>query len=209
MVFKTITPFATRWCFTISILFFSTPLLIGQAMLDTLAQETCECVSQKNLEGLDEAALNMELGLCIMQGLNTHEGKLGDDLKVDIADQESMRKLGEQIGLRMANRCPDILMMIVSAKGQKANANNGTVLTGTIKAIDGEEFGRIILVDETGREHKLLWLRYFKGSDQLVADATLFIGKKARVEYETIECYLPKVKEYSNRKEVKSLEILD
>lgn len=185
--------------------FFMGSTAYTQEMLDTITRETCECISGKNLANLDADNLNLALGTCMIESLTRHETAMRD-LNINPNDADGMRQFGEKVGLRMVNICPDILLKIAElAQPQPATDNE---LIGTIVRTGGEEFGFVMVRDEQGREHKLLWLRYFKNSEQLIQNPQQVIGRKVRIHYETIECYAPKERDYFERKEIKRMEFL-
>ncbi len=174
-----------------------------QEMLDTITQETCDCISGKNLANLNAENLNLVLGTCMIESLGRHESAM-KELNINLHDADGMRQLGEKVGLRMATICPDILLKIAELSQPQPTTDNE--LLGTIVRTGGEEFGFVIVRDEQGREHKLLWLRYFKNSEQLIQNPQQVIGKRVRIHYEAIECYTPKEREYFERKEIKRME---
>lgn len=176
-----------------------------QEMLDTITVETCECISGKNLANLNAETLNLVLGTCMIESLGRHENAM-QELNINLHDADGMRQFGEKVGLRMAGICPDILLKIAELSQPQASTDNE--LVGTIVRTGGEEFGFVIVRDEQGREHKLLWLRYFKNSEQLIQDPQQVIGKRVRIHYETIECYAPKERDYFERKEIKRMEFI-
>lgn len=189
---------------TIAIILFSFTCY-SQEILDTITQETCDCISGKNLDNLDIENLNVELGFCMIESLNRHENA-SKELNINIYDAEGMTQFGEKVGARMAIKCPEVMSRIVAANNRQATSQNQ--LEGTIVRIEGNEFGFVVLRDAQAREHKLLWLRYFKNSEQLANNPRQMIGKKVRISFETIECYSPSERDYFERKEIRGLEFL-
>jgi hypothetical protein len=184
-------------------------------IVDVIAQETCDCVSKKNLESLDQDQINMELGFCIMESLGKHKGEYEDKINVDLNDPSSFQKLGEQIGFKMAAICPQTLMKVATVQqGAAAAPAPGasqpvSELAGTMKGLQGDDFQYVVVTEDSGREHKFLWLRYFKGSEKLIEDPKSLMGKKVKVTFATIESYSAKLKDYTNRKEIKGLEVMN
>lgn len=174
----------------------------SQNMLDTLTRETCDCIANKDLESFDAEQLNLELGFCMIESLNRHKDA-EHALDVNIYDAESMRELGEQVGMRMAVTCPEVIAKIAALSNDKAAAENE--LEGIIVGIEGREFGFVIVEDASGRAHKLLWLRYFDNAEQLTQNPNGAIGKRVRVRFEPIECYSPAEGDYFERKEITAL----
>lgn len=189
--------------------------IFAQDALDKISQETCDCLKGKNFEGKSQDDLSVELGMCMMTSLSTRQDKMSE-LGIDMTDQSSMEAFGQKVGLKMATKCPDVLMKIgmmstettttTTTTKTTATAEMVQVMEGTIKGLEGEEFSILVLTDETGRDQKFLWLRYFAGSEKLSSDFKSVVGKKVKVKYKSIEVYSPKAKEYFDRKELKGIE---
>lgn len=186
--------------------------LSAQDLMDKLADEACTCISKKDVEKMDADQLQMQLGFCIMESVGAHadefQKQYGD---LNFSDSDAMTKLGEQIGMKMAFKCPTVLMKMASVQTEVATMPAPGVveeLTGTVKAIDGDEIAQVTVVDESGRTHKFLWLRYFNGSDRFISEPGKVIGSKVKVTFETIEAYSPKAREYYDRKEIRGVEFL-
>ncbi len=177
----------------------------SQEVLDTITRETCDCIAAKGIGNLSPENLNLELGFCIIESLNRHENA-SKELNINIYDADGMRQLGEKIGMRMAVTCPDIIFKIAALN--ESPESSGAQVEGVITGIEGNEFGFVLLRDDEGRVQKLLWLRYFQHSEQLINDAKGVIGKRVRITYEPLECYSPRERDYFERKEIRAIEFL-
>lgn len=191
----------------VAIFSFSATTLSAQDLLDKLAEASCSCISQKSSDNLSSDELQIQMGFCIMEAV----GKYPEDFQkqygnLDFTDQQAMTKLGEDIGMRMAFKCPDVLMKMAAVETE-TTVTTTTVsnISGTLRAIEGDDFSQLVVEDESGRKHKLLWLGYFNGSEQLIEDQSRAIGRRVNVSYETVECYSPKANDYINCKEIKAL----
>jgi hypothetical protein len=195
-------------------LIFAAMLLLAapvsaQDLLDKLADYSCNCLSQKNLDNASTEEIQMQMGFCIMEAV----GKYPDEFQkaygsLDPSDQAAMTKLGEDIGMKMAFKCPNTLMKLAVMETQTTTTSTVTTvstLKGTLKAVEGDDFSQLVIRDEAGRTHKLLWLEYFNGSERLISSPEKAIGRQVTVQYETIECYSPKVNDYINCKAVKEV----
>ncbi len=181
----------------------------GQELNDILAQETCDCMSEKNVDGMSEEQIQMEFSLCIMTSMGNHQAEL-EKMDLDLPDQAAITRLGEQIGLKMATKCPALLMKMGAMQTEQAQKQMKTVseMEGAIKRIEGEEFSFIVLADDQGREHRFLWLRYFPGSEKLINDMDGALGKKVKIQYSSMECFSPKIKDYYDRREITAIQFL-
>jgi hypothetical protein len=181
--------------------------LSAQDLLDKLAEASCDCISKKDTDSMSSDDLQMQMGFCIMEAVSKYpaefEKEYGD---LNPGDQQAMTKLGEDIGMRMAAKCPAILMKIATVETQ-ANVQTSTqsTISGTLKAVEGDDFSQLIIEDPTGRRHKILWMGYFKGSERLIESPEKALGRKVTVTYEEVECYSPKVKDYINCKEAREV----
>lgn len=198
----------TKQLFGVLIALLSVLPLTAQDLLDAIAQETCDCIGKKDLEGMAQEKINLELGICMMESFSSRDATEMAKLEVDITDQSSINKFAEKIGIRMAVKCPSTLQKVAATNTvvEQETVVMGTI-EGTIKEVTDGEFSYIIVEDGSGRSHKLLWLRYFKGSETISSNPESAKGKKAKITYAPIECYSPKAKDYYDQKEIKSLEL--
>jgi hypothetical protein len=176
-------------------------LTIAQAQDDvykTIATETCECVSKRNIDTSKRSEVEMALGLCMLEGIQTH------DLGIDITDDAAMSKFGEKVGLQMAPICPSLFTVFMEDPQEEKEVLE---LTGKIKSVETNEFLFVILKEDSGKEHALLWFRYFPGSDEFKDDPKKLVGKKITIVYQDIECYFPKQKAYNHAREIVELKI--
>ncbi len=186
--------------------FLSLSRSYSQAALDTITIATCQCIAEKNLDALDSEALNMELGFCIIESLSRHPNA-ANELNVNIYDTESMGNVGEKIGSRMALLCPSVVAKIAAVNSTPARPSEQQ-MEGVITGIEGREFGFVLLRDDQGRTHRLLWLRYFPNSERLMEDARRVTGQRVRVTFTPIECYSPAERDYFERREIRAMEFL-
>lgn len=165
----------------------------------TIAKETCDCIAKRNIDAAKRAEVEMALGLCMLESINAHE------IDIEVSDEAAMTKFGEQVGMQMAPICPTVFKAFIESEEEVQP--QAVELTGTVKSIESGEFLYIIFKEDSGKEHKLLWFRYFPGSDDFKDNPKGLIGKKATVFYHDIECYFPKMKAYYNTKEIVELKL--
>ncbi len=165
----------------------------------TIAAETCECVSKRSIDTSKRSEVEMALGLCMLESIQAH------DVGIEITDDAAMSKFGERVGLQMAPICPDLFRVFMENSSTEEVV--ALELVGKVKSIESGEFLYLIFKEDSGKEHKLLWLRYFPGSDDFKTDPKKLIGKKMTVAYQDIECYFPKLKAYYNAKEIVEMKL--
>lgn len=190
---------------------------VAQDVMDKLAEYCCGCFAQKDTDNMKSGEMQLVLGTCMMEGVSKYPKELAEEYgEINITDQEGLTKLGEQIGMRMAFKCPTILMAmandtelmdeILGDADTAADTSEYTTITGKLIAIEGTEMSRLIVADASGRKHKLLWMGYFPGSEQLVNNPKVVVGQTVSFTYETVECYSPKLKDYINCKVLRGVE---
>lgn len=189
------------------------PMLAQDALLDKLADTACGCISKKDTDAMSVDDLQMQLGFCIMEAVGANQAAFEKEYgQLDPSDQSAMTKLGEQIGMKMAFKCPNVIMKLAGQQPpQGMNAApaakaKGTV-SGSFEGVSGDDIATITIKEANGRTQKLLWMDYFKGSDALIQNPGSLKGKTVTVEYETIEVYSPQAKEYFDRKKVTGLSV--
>ena len=175
---------------------------------DLLAKEACSCTSNKDFTTKSSSELEMILGICIIESLGNHS----DDMpEINLSDQSALYKLGEQVGIKMATHCPEVLMAIAGETTiQEKEPDEMTTISGTIKGFEGADAQFILIEEETtNKREKLLWWRNFDGSVVLEGLGEKAIGVKVSLTYSLMECWSPKFGEYIIRKEITSLTVLE
>lgn len=182
-----------KFTFTFLFIALAVSVMAQEDLYKTVAKETCECVTKRNIDVNKRSEVEMALGLCMLESIQTHK------IDIQITDENAMGKFGEQVGLQMAPLCPELFKAFMADEAEEVETIE---LTGKIRSIESGEFLYVILKEDSGKEHKLLWLRYFSGSDDFKNDPKKLIGKNVTVTYQNLECYIPKSKEYYNNKEI-------
>ncbi|MBI3218488.1 MAG: hypothetical protein HYZ44_03170 [Bacteroidetes bacterium] len=184
--------------FIISVAFiFSFLFSSAQDVFDKMAQETCACINKNDLPKLTKDEIETKLGLCMIEAASNQK------YDIDATDAEAGRKLGEKVGAKMATICPKVFIYLLDDERSPAEATKKIV--GTIKKLIEGEFNYLLIKDSSGREVKLIWLRYFKGSEELLENNGKLEGKKVTIAFEEVECYSPQAKSYLVLKEIREL----
>ncbi|NUY79972.1 hypothetical protein HUK80_03615 [Flavobacterium sp. MAH-1] len=179
------------------------------ALLQKVAEETCKCIEDKKLDmSGDFENLKGQFGLCMIQSYTANSKAMGGE-ELEFDDSASIEKLGSEIGVKMLNICPDYILALGkhAIKEKQEAAAEETVLasvTGKILEIKTEQFVSIQVKDENGRTHTMLFLDYFD-SASLFTEGNLKKGDKAKVSYNEIELYDPKMKEFRYYKVIAGL----
>lgn len=143
------------------------------------------------------------MGLCLL------ESAQATGMELDMSDAGAMRSLGEKVGMQMAGICPEVFSSFMEDGGGQEEESEMVTITGKVKSVDDGDFLTISLKEDSGKEHKLMWLRYFPGSDEFQDDPKKLVGKRVEITYQSLECYQPKAKIYYNNKEITNLKLRD
>lgn len=185
--------------------------LHAQDVLDVMANESCDCIRNKNLDlkAISSEQIQLEYGICIVKSYSAHREEYNKTNKSDFKDKDSMRKLGEDVAIKMFDICPEILMAM--NKDDEEAISVADVATEFLK-IDGEvtdivieQFVTIKIKDKYRIVHDMILLDNFD-------TATLYTQGKIKkkdvisVSYSEVELFDPKAKEYRFYKVITGLE---
>ncbi|MFH4965233.1 hypothetical protein V8G69_09550 [Gaetbulibacter sp. M235] len=177
-------------------------------LLNTISIETCDCIAKKNLDfkSHDSNKLQLEFGLCILEGYSNNKAEADKYLNISFDDQRSLELLGEQVAMKMFTNCPDYILALTqdTQTDEYLPDSNNFVITGKISGIEKNQFNIIEFKDDTNRVHKLLWLEYFDGEHLLHSDSD-FKNLNLEVTYYESEMFDPVIMEYRNFKVITKL----
>jgi hypothetical protein len=186
------------------VFFFFSLLIQAQVVLDTIAKETCSCLKSKDLDfkkKVDFSKIEMELGLCMIANLNLFSGNATGLNQVDYSNSSELEKISGEIGAKMLNYCPDIMLKLSittmdnEKKSELINAVPANFLECTLVEIKRDQFVSLIVKDTRNKLHTLLVLNYFE-------TAFLFLENKINeqdkiiVSYSEQEFYDPLIKDF-------------
>ncbi len=181
-------------------------------VLNQIAIESCDCITQKNMDFENEAieTITKNFGLCVIQSYTNNKEEADKHLDIAFTDSNSMRQLGEQVGVKMLTHCPDYVMALARDKKStnKVVSNEITDITGIVFNVEKSNMFVIVEIkDDLKRSYKLLWLEYFDG-ENVLRDLNKLNKTKVKISYMDTEMYDPKINEYRNFKVIKKLSIL-
>lgn len=171
-----------------------------------VAQETCDCITKQKIEGQTKEQVEAALGICMLESISKNK------VNVEPTDGDAMRAFGQKVGAKMAPICPSVFKVFLGDsddKTENANEEKSISLEGKIKGIETDGLLYVIVKEDSGNEHRIIWLSYFEGSDGFVTDPRKLIGKNVSLKYRTIQYYLPKAKGYLSLKEIVALKLKD
>lgn len=185
-----------------------TTILAQDDVLDQIASQGCDCIGKLDVTGLSQDEKNMKFGFCLMDKLGGLDKAQIEALGIDMTDQASLQKFGEKVGMRMAVKCPDVMMKIAQVQSE-TQIQSVSESSGVIKGITGNELSYIQLDDGTGDVNSYLWLKKVKGADAFLANPQSMVGKKVKITYESMDIYSPKTKGYNSKKVITAIQVIE
>lgn len=173
-----------------------------QDYVDIIARETCECVNAKKIDltKASEVEVQAALGVCMITSYSTYKDKMNPEDKVEFGDSGGMEKLGEKVGLKMLNHCPELIMKLGSALDEEKNsAVPNLIIEGEFVSVKQGDFVALVVKDNSGRIHNLLLLNHFQNAEW-ITNNELKKNQKISVTYNDHEFYDPKSKDYKHFK---------
>lgn len=193
--------------FTILTVLFAVNHAFSQEFIEKLAQETCTCLEGKSPEGLTQSEKEMQLGVCMFQGIGKYKEEF-DAYKQDknLLDMD-LEAFGEEVGMQMAIICPQFIMQYYDSTAlyETETAYSLEVELGKIKSIDTKQFNIVNLEIADGSILKFLWLWDFEGSEILTKNQ--FKNKWINIFYSNLMLYDPEKKTYINYKVIEGVEL--
>lgn len=192
--------------FTFLFLIVISQFSYSQDFLQTLAQETCECLSNKNSEGLNQKEKEMQMGVCMLEGIGRHKKEFDVYRDGKSFDEIDLEKFGEEVGVYMATICPVLILDYADPSYfQDETAAAVEVELGKIKSMEKKQFNFVNLEVSDGSVLKFLWLWDFEGSELLIKNQ--FKEKWINIFYTIIPLYDPERKTYVNYKVIEGIEL--
>lgn len=178
----------------------------SQDLIDTMARESCDCISKRTseLKNITPQMMESEFGICVIKSYSAHADEYNKLFKADLTDKPAMKLLGEKIALKMFTYCPQMLMDMVGDDDSDDYIED-LKIEGKITDIKIEQFVTIQIKDKNNRQHNFLILDYFD-SAALFTNNEIKKNDSIAVTYTEIELYDPKAKEFRYFKVIKGLE---
>ena len=184
-----------------------------KSAIDKVANAACDCINNSELdESMTQQDAELFLGQCMAPSIMENMDALMKELKLKEFNQESGYQIGIEVGKKLGAMCPKFIeLSIIMAR----NANQEVPVEeeydesesdveieseygeedAEIGVIQGrfvrEEGGaqRYIVINVDGVEEKLLWLYWFDGADDLLADPSFYLNREVYIEYVSFEMF--------------------
>jgi hypothetical protein len=202
----------------IAITFFTTATVQAQdTSMHATAVAMCDCLTKANISD-ESSAQEMQQAFitCLMSapGFMSKIASSGQDYET------AAQEIGTELVLEMMKSNCDAFTKIAGALA--AGGSNGfemelpqqvqTVKTesaeGIVTKIEEKDFTYITVKTTAGRELTFIYYTYVPGSDDWIKNAAIQLkNKNVSLTYVETEVYQPKIKQFINVKEIKTLSI--
>jgi len=173
--------------------------------VDKIAQDACECISQKKLTKPD--LTSEDLGGCLLLSAKDYKVQLAKDydLNLDLLDTKSGEKLGQTIGSRMAFICPTLVASLGNISEE--NKVEEHRLVGKVKAINAETIIVLEVKTTEGKTEKIYWLDFVNSDFDLQNNYQELKDKSIEAIYVNEELFDARINEYRKLKVLKTLNL--
>ncbi|NCO63262.1 MAG: hypothetical protein GW839_11450 [Flavobacteriales bacterium] len=166
----------------ILLLVFSLSISVfAQDIKDTIAKETCECVSKFDTDAMNSSDLELNFGLCMLESYNKHINEFAENEKLDYENNAQMENFGEVIATRMLEFCPKMILKL-GKNLNEAPISKDLTIEGVFNGTNPEAFFNVIIKEPTGKTTKLILLDYFENA-YLITDRLLKSNQEVIVTY--------------------------
>jgi hypothetical protein len=190
-----------------------------QILIDTL----CQCITQKakeaGAEKSDPQAVMME---CFMSEGMELMMKYAEEQNISMTDQKAVEKLGQQIGMELAMKCPAVLKMAMEAAKENPGmiteppppmvmegvdttavvavpdiAADEVELEGTITSVSTTTFpASLQLKQKNGVTKKIYVVSEYYAGEEKMSNPTGLSGKKVNLSCRKEKVYVPAKKKF-------------
>src|SRR6478672_1447388 len=197
--------------------FFAFALLMGslwaasqtKTTKDLLLDTLCKCITAKKdeLKNASPDDIQKEFMSCFMsEGLDLLM-KYAQEKKVSLTDQAAMQKLGNEIGMELAKKCPAMMQLAISsAMAEDTSAGSASKIVnggetseteGTIVSLNTTEFpASIQLKQKNGTVKKVFLVSEFYTDDDNFYNTGYLPGKKVVAEISPQKIFIPSKKKF-------------
>jgi hypothetical protein len=182
-----------------------------KSTIDKVANAACDCINNAELdESMTQQDAEIFLGQCMAPSIMENMDALIKEMKLKEFNQETGYQIGIEVGKKLGAMCPKFIELSV-IMARNANSEDETteeyddsgeqveeeyseedaeigIITGRYVREEGGA-QRYIVINVEGVEEKLLWLYWFDGADDLLADPSFYLNREVYIEYVTFEMF--------------------
>ena len=188
------------------ILFFSIFSLFSYSQEDfkkIIAQNTCKCVKDVKKENLTKKQIEFQFGICMFKVANPYKAEIKKEFGIDISDfskKENMYKLGTEIGILMAQECPDVFEQFIPEDKNDTQTeevvSSEELMNGEITKIEKENFVIFYLKGDNNILTKFYWISNVESNIKKEKKYNELVGKKVNVTYYSADIFDHRINEY-------------
>ena len=150
---------------------------------------------------MSEKQVQLKFGICMMKVTAPYKKEIKKEFGIDLDDyskKESMYELGRQMGLIMAQECPEVFERFIKDEDlEKTEENSGEQLMhGEIAKIEKDSFVVFYLKGDNNILTKFYWISNVDSNIELEKKYNELTGKKVDVVYYSAEIFDYKINEY-------------
>lgn len=166
------------------------------SLIQIMTKEACEELNNKDLSNINGKNFEAEIGMLLVPTMMNHLDDIERIYGGGMEDQEAMKKMGADLGMRLTIKCPKFMEMTMSAlKGGKnpiePNSNKSAPkvefaeesMSGTLLTVNAGDITTLSISQAKWKVTKLYWLEYFENADELKANNKKYLNKKVTVSY--------------------------
>ncbi|MEM6297082.1 MAG: hypothetical protein AAF740_00160 [Bacteroidota bacterium] len=182
--------------------------------MDEVARGACDCMKEIPKDENAER-YQMRLGLCFLEPATKYAEEIKRDYGLDLTRMDAFgedegEQLGQVIGLKMLNICPEVLMDIAESGQFDEEEEDNAPASGSFEgSISGVEIGTIVVFtakDSRGKSEKFYWMGFVESNVEDLANTYEKLKKKkVQIEYVEREVFDPRIGEYRNVKVITGL----
>jgi hypothetical protein len=190
------------------------------SLLKVMTTEACEELNKKDLTKIDAKNLEAEMGMLLAPAMMGHLEDIERIYGGGMTDQDAMKKMGMDLGMRLATKCPKFMELSMQAmsNGTKPSAskikvneapsnNEEASVSGTLLGVNAGDITTISVSESKGKTTKLYWLEYFDNADDLKTNSKKYLNKKVTISYMEKSVYDFVRKNYKTIKVITSIDL--
>lgn len=186
--------------FVFSLVLFSI-FLFSQDFKKTIAQESCKCVKENVKDDMSEKQVELQFGICMMKVTLPYKKEIKKEFGIDIDDYSkkgNMYELGRQMGMIMAQECPEVFERFIKDDDVQATAEDSgeLLMHGEITKIEKDSFVVFYLKGDNNILTKFYWISNVDSNIELEKNYNELTGKKVNIVYYSAEIFDYKINEY-------------
>jgi hypothetical protein len=182
-----------------------------KSTIDKVANAACDCINNAELdESMTQQDAEVFLGQCMAPSIMENMDALMKEMKLKEFNQETGYQIGIEVGKKLGAMCPKFIeLSVIMARNANSedepteeyddsgeqveeeyseeDAEIGIITGRYVREEGGAQ--RYIVINVDGVEEKLLWLYWFDGADDLLADSSFYLNREVYIEYVTFEMF--------------------